>query len=571
MTEYDKILVSIEVKTQEKIWNRTYLTEYVPTNEQFLCYYRTLCGFGEADVNVERTVVPAGFNTALLKPLDSAPSNFPQSDIETEPEEEEKRENYKRFIKGLIDMEHSRLNLNFFITKPLERTGKRKQDYDGFRAWVADVINTLSNEVNTDDVNQKYPTIGWLITASSKAARHANGYRLITDPVIGIAWEKLLGTDHFPDLIVARKIHASNWRYDDEKSNLLFHNILDWYIHAKMAVYSDGISDWLQGIDVEINSLILAFQNILPVKERTHPLVTPRTLLPVAFELPHNNFVEKGIDPEFDTMPSAAFPTTSKKGKRVITGFIPIVGSNLEKGFAKTGLRPEFYIQGVPNIPTPNVKSVNELLELVETLLAATTSWPEAIEPITEDTFYNYLITLCKKMKINVKQLEEDYVSNTIERWIQKGYGFRPDLWPIVNELFPLWRAVIRDKATEERVCFFITTANLEPIITNVPVKADVRNIIVGGWLTIFMETFLICDSRGYIQALDLHEQCRLFCLQFVPENPWKKYFTPMSIGPYFTNHGFITKKEPQLGRRVYGIRYRNVSEKAFVMPTVPK
>jgi len=579
MAVYGKTLVSVEIATTEKVWNRTYLATYVPTDEQFLCYYRVLCGFADAEVTVKRDCVPDGFNAGLLKPLDTAPTVFPQSDIETDPEDTEKRTQYKQFIQGLLEMENSRVNLNFFIEKPKESTLSvaAKDKLDGFRAWVHEVLESLDVTADVvDSEGQTFPTIGWIITPSAAVARRDNGYRLITDQTIGGTWETLLGSDHFPDLIVARRLHASRWTFPSTASNELYHNILTWYLQAKNAVYAEGVSDWLPTIDLDVNMLLAAFQTITPTVKPVQvpkdtsrrapvsgsgPKLPPKALLPEAYIAAAIASQTPGADPEFDTMPSSAFPTAARRGRKVTV----LPTSN----FSSNVLREEFKIHGIPNLPTPVVKSVTELLSIVEKLMAPAAAWPAAMEPASEDTIYRFLSALCEALKLRQEELESDSTEHIVQRWISAGYGFRPELWPVIPAWFGAWRAIIRDNATETRILFFLQAVSIQKLPETHKVDITMRDSIVHGWLTMFLESFMIVEQGAYVQATDLHEQSRLFCLQFTPEMPWTKYFTPMAIGPYFTTRGFITKKGGAYGRRTFGIRYRRPNEPPYVLPRV--
>ena len=565
MAVYGKTLVSVEICTTEKIWNRTYLASYVPTNEQYECYYRVMCGFSDATVTVKRDCVPDGFNAGLLKPLDTAPTVFPQSDIETDPEDDDKRAQYKQFIQGLLEMENSRASLNFFIEKPKESslTAATQDKLDGFRAWVHEVLESLDMPVNADD-GQTLPTIGWIITPSAEVARRDNGYRLISDETIGAAWEKLLGTDHFPDLIVARRLHASRWTYQHEASNTMYKNILTWYLVAKNAIYMDGISEWLPSIDIEINTLIAAFQTIVP-NTNTYtpgPKLPPKALLTEAYESSSATTESKEHDPGFGSIPASALPKASRRSRKPTVTDVPVA-------FSKNVLRDEFKIHGLPNLPKPVVKSVLELLPLVEGLLAPAVAWPYAMEAVTEDTLYLFLSLLCEELNLNTDELDSEEVTRVVTRWIHGGFGFRPELWPIVSDWFGIWRAVIREKASEERILFFLKTLELKKLPESNKITIPKRDYIVHGWLSIFMENFLVVDKLAYVQSIDLHEQSRLFCLQFTPESPWIKYFTPMAIGPYFNIRGFVTRKDGSYGRRTLGIRYRRAGEAIQVQPVV--
>ena len=109
-----RTLVCIEVTTPTAVWNRTILSDYVPTPSELAVYYGTLLGLGDVSVTVNTETVPVAFNVHLLATLDSAPNKFPVHDLETEPKNTEKRQQYKSYIKQVCDMERSRIALQVF-------------------------------------------------------------------------------------------------------------------------------------------------------------------------------------------------------------------------------------------------------------------------------------------------------------------------------------------------------------------------------------------------------------------------------------------------------------------------
>lgn len=555
---YGKTLVCLEIVTEERIWNRSYLTQYAPTDAQFQAYYQVLCGFPDAKVSVRRITVPDGFNAALLKPLDTAPTVFPVSDLETTLEEEEKRVNYKKFLDGLIEMEQSRVNLNFFVGNT-DLSPEASERLEGFRSWVNEVLELLSTEMRGEiDVEQKFPTIGWIIVPVAAAARKGNGMRLIVDETIGQTWEKLLGTDHFPDLIVARRLHATNWRYSTEESNNLYKQILKWYLCARNSEYSPGVSDWILTLDSEILTMIRGFQNIAPtIRVERAPELPLKALLAHAFFNPEPNKVA-GKDPEYDTLPTEAFLANVKPGSKKAKAIL--AAAEAQTQVAENPLREEFKIYLVPDIPTPDVRNIRDLLAHFEQRLAPAQDWKDRMEPLSDAVFYAFLCALSQKFHIPESELEGTFADATMKRWCEQQLGFLPDNWPIIQEWFPTWRAVIRNFCSEQRILFFIKTISQKPQLESKNIDAETRDAIMNGWTGIFMETFMIADAKGSIQSIDVHEQCRQFILQFLPRHPWAKSINAMVIGPFFALKGFPSIKRGA-GRRMYGIRYKTPTE----------
>jgi len=520
-----------------------------------------LCGFHDATVVVTKEPVPDGFNEKLLKPLDTAPTVFPLSDLETEPEDEEKRKHYTDFIKQLVQMENNRISLNFFIEAPSQTylTEKERNKLSEYRAWVNELLDALSEEMPATTGQQSSPTAGWVLAPSAEAARRMNGYRLIVNEEMGRVWESLLGKDHFPDLVVATRLHTSAWSFQHELSHSMYKSMLTWYIHAKNAVICDGVSDWLPQMDMELHTLTAAF---VPVAAST---ARPTTLPPKALLAEAAVFVDqpstrsKEADPEFESLPSSAFPTQARRRTKV--DLSPPI-----KTFGAPTLREEFRTPDLPFRSTPRITSLKDLFAYVENLLAPATAFTDTMEPCEAEDFRAFIeeLSIVLGLPRGYKAEKEFDAESKFTRWAANKMGFRPDLYPIVADWFELWWTIIRDKATLDRVRFF-----LKSLATLRDTRLDMakRDSVVEGWIKIFTETHLIVDPRGTVQAIDLHEQCRLFCLQFVPEF-FDKAFTPMSIGPYFTKRGFETKKRTG-GRYTYGLRYRREEEKSHLTPTV--
>jgi hypothetical protein len=557
-----RTLISVEVATPVRVWNRTYLADYVPTVEQFECYYRVLCGFHDAVVTVTKEPVPQGFNEKLLKPLDTAPTVFPLSDLETVAEDMEKRQHYKDFIKQLVQMETNRISLNFFIEAPKESawlSDRDKKKITEYRSWVDELMAALSEEMPTTTVEQSAPTVGWILAPAAEAARRVNGCRLIVNEEIGTVWENLLGTDHFPDLVVAQKLHTSSWSFQHEMSSSLFKSVLQWFLQAKNASIYEGVSEWMPRIDADVRTLVAAFLPVVPDLEGSGgPTLPPRALLPAAAVDAADGSLERARekDPAFDTLPAAAFPTRGRAGrpaKIILPPPIPIV--------INPKLREEFKNTNLPVGTTPKIINLKELLCLVENLLAPVGLFEGSVEACGVEEFRTIVQSMCQLLGLTLGEGMED---KFFKRWTEDHLGFRPDLYPIIAEWYDAWRTIIRANATIERVRFFIKTVSLSKETT---LDNRTKETIVDGWIQIFMDTHLIVDTRGSVQAIDLHEQCKLFCLQYVPQT-FAKYFTPMTIGPFFTRKGFQTQKRKN-GRYTYGIRYRRPDERDMPAPRV--
>lgn len=529
----NKILVRLIVETKEKIWNRTYLASSVPNEKYYEFYYQILCGFRDAIVSVKFLQLPNGFNADVLKPLETAPSVFPHSDLETSIDEFQKRNEYNKFIDGLINMESGRINLNFVVEKT-NLSKSTQERLEGLRDWVNEVLESMDENMYSDDNGQTLESIGWIVTPTHLETRAICGDKLLLGE-IGKEWAGLLGTDHFPDLVVREKLHASGWKYNYEKSNQLYKQILEWYMESKEIQIIPGVSSWVRNIDKDIVNMISPFQTILRKTEEYPMLET-------------NQKQEKQVDPEFDNIP------TDKRKMRKIPLPVRIIGKQLRDEY-----RWDTKIE-----PTKVLLNLEEVIIAVESKLLQANIWPRAIEPVTYEMFQAFIQVICNTRRI--KFTGNVFIEEKISSWVSKGLGLRPDTGYILEEWEPIWKAVIRERTSLQRIYFFLKTIQLQPQPDHKKIEKLEKEEIVGGWIEIFKSLYLIEEPNSYVPSQDLQEQCRLFCLQFVPITPWCRYFVPENIGPWFTKRGFITKRQYN-GRRTHGLRYKRADEQLFEVP----
>jgi hypothetical protein len=288
MSALTRVLLSLEITTPTTVWNRTLYTSYIPTCEELEFYYSKLLEIQDVRVNVSTEAVPEDFNSALLLTRDSAPTSFPVYDLETAVADTQRRDQYMEFIKRLCDMERSRAVLRGFTAaaKSTPHVLEVPVDYEPNRhilqnrAWVNELLKSLNEDFDFEDASadsctdivtatksDEFIPIGWVFTPTAADVREKKGSRIVLDADIGKKWERLLGSDLFPDMIVSRRINTVNWAFQHPTSDALVRATLDWYIAAHDSRIQDGISDWVVDADRELNALFSTFKKI-KVNER---------------------------------------------------------------------------------------------------------------------------------------------------------------------------------------------------------------------------------------------------------------------------------------------------------------
>jgi hypothetical protein len=118
-----------------------------------------------------------------------------------------------------------------------------------------------SNELVSAEIDSFVP-LGWIFTPVVADIRDARGSRIVLDPALGSKWERLLGTDLFPDLVVSRRISTQTWAFQHATSDVLAKATLEWYLASQDATVKDGMSGWIQEADKEMTALFATFKRI---------------------------------------------------------------------------------------------------------------------------------------------------------------------------------------------------------------------------------------------------------------------------------------------------------------------
>jgi hypothetical protein len=256
----------------------------IPNKDDVEYYYKTLLDLQDAKITMTNLAVPEEFNTSLLPSHEDAPSNFPCADLETEPAEHERREKYSTFLRQLCEMERSRAILKNF-TRPVSQKKAPKyttavteeplfligyaaasHGQSGTRAWVQEILRDLNPETDETSLTvvspPDFPPYGWILTPSSASTRYSQGSRLLLDKTQGMKWERLLGSDLYPDLLVSRRLTSRGWAFQDRLSETLIESTVNWYLGSQDVTVTDGLTPFMIGVEKELSALFSAFKAV---------------------------------------------------------------------------------------------------------------------------------------------------------------------------------------------------------------------------------------------------------------------------------------------------------------------
>lgn len=505
--ETNRVLLSIEIVTPSCVWNRTLLSEYTPSSAEVKEYYSILCGLQVSSVSCHAEPVPASFNESLLSVGDMAPTNFPARDVETAPENTEKRTQYAKYIHQLCELERSRASLCVFTqgettrgiaTSDVGATGRVKGSLLRTREWVNELLRSLNPEYSdeaivTAVVDNTVP-LAWIITPVVSSVREDRGSRIILDTEMGKKWERLLGTDLYPDLVVSRRMSSANWAFQHATSDALIKATLDWYLASQDVSVLSGISDWIARADYEMNMLFSTFRRV-------------------------------------------------KVHERFLTGEC-MSGSDAHRAIFK-------------------------LLSSVESQCLESSLTNPDISPISTDTFRHYMHYLFRGFGIT-KEIYGgiESVNQILLRWGRGKLGFRHTVDPLMDSWTTMWNLVMRGRATAEHVQLFLRTLDCWDPIEAGTISLHERNEIGRAWVHIYIDAELVTDPKGAIRSTHLHEKTKEWCHKYLPIGMFTTTFGPTKVGPAFSARGYNSSKRNS-GRFTLGLRWKNPADAEQVTPAV--
>lgn len=491
-----RTLVCIEITTQTTVWNRSILTDYVPSTDELVFYYGKLLGFSDVSVTVRTEKVPAAFNTHLLNTLDTVPNKFPVHDLETTPDNTVKRQQYANFITQLCEMERSRVSLQVFSdTSDTMQDSRNSSKQLKTPAWVQDLLRSLNTDHDyeeeakhgTDELisglYEEFVPTGWIFTPTAECIRSKYGSRIVVNVDTGKQWERLLSTDMYPDLVVSRRITTANWAFQHPTSDSLLKSTIDWYLATKDTPHMLGVSGWIPHAETEINSLLSTFKKIK---------INERLIL-----------------------------ETNKSNDKTAQLF--------------------------------------KLLNAVESQLLVLPMDDEHTEALTTDIFQKYMHYVFRGFGIQ-KELygPNEAVHQILDRWGRSGFGFRSDADPLLESWKAMWRAAIRGKPQKDRVVNFLRTLDAWDPVESTLFSTQHKTTIASEWIRAFLDTETHMEDKAKIHSLSLYKFCKDWCFKFVPETVFATSISPMTIGPVLKYSRGLDSKKKAGGRYFEGIRMKN-------------
>ena len=294
-------LVCLTIYERQLVWNRALVLNYVPEKTDLVFYYKNLLDLEVSDVDVKTYEIPEGFNSTLINVNDSIPDNFPYYDLETARDDETKRTRYYNYIEQLCLMEKNRAELNVFKhdgEKKKRAAAEEENELNDLytrksrtvnrcREWVNELLRSLDAEYDdkgsdvengltcVSDSEYAHVPIGWVFTPTAEKVRVQRGSRIVMDADIGKIWESRLGTDLYPDLVVARRLSTETWAFQHPTADALIRATVDWYLASQDTKITDGMSPWIPAAEREISALFTSFRRI-KVNERLMNDAIPR-------------------------------------------------------------------------------------------------------------------------------------------------------------------------------------------------------------------------------------------------------------------------------------------------------
>lgn len=296
-------LVCITIFERQLVWNRALVLNFVPDKEDLMFYYKTLLDLQVDNIELKTYEIPETFNSSLINVNDSVPENYPYHDLETARDDVDKRTRYYNYIDQLCMMEKNRAELSIFKhdsdkkRKAAAAAAEEENELEDLyktksrtvtrcREWVNELLRSLNTEyeettthdehglVSVSNTPESLP-IGWIFTPTVENVRIHRGSRIITDPEIGKYWEARLGTDLYPDMVVARRLSTESWAFQHPTADALIRTTIDWYLATQDTCIKDGMSPWIPAAEREISALFTTFRRI-KVNERLMNDAIPR-------------------------------------------------------------------------------------------------------------------------------------------------------------------------------------------------------------------------------------------------------------------------------------------------------
>lgn len=280
-------VVGFHVYSTTSVWSRVVCVDAIPDKTDLFYYYSMLLGLPVVSIDMEAIEVPPSFQMNLLPQPVNPQTMFPIHALETPAAEHEKRTQFMEYIRNVVQIERSRATLfptDIVITgdgggatggaasRPNLSSKSRAMLHRG-REWVNELLHTLDPDSDdeyaadalvsaTAAPTDTHVPIGWVFTPVNGDARKTHGSRICVNSALGQTWERLLGTELYPDLIVSRRLSSHHWAFQHPTSEALLRATVDWYLASQDAVMTEGLSNWIRGAELDLHAIVGTFKKV---------------------------------------------------------------------------------------------------------------------------------------------------------------------------------------------------------------------------------------------------------------------------------------------------------------------
>jgi len=211
-------------------------------------YYDTLLEL--KDVEYYSQPISPYFNVGFLGKQGSPIDTYPAYDTVLL---KSKFKTYQTYIKRVIATEEARMELGIGC----EGKGDTLMLEDEYTSTpytdVKEFIDVLEKGITAE---VPVSILGWIWALAHPPTRDTKGVRVVRDISMGTRWNSLLGTNEFPDIIIARRITPSAWKFRHSLSEGLIVMILEWWCQA----YGMSPGGWVLSSEDELDRLYDTFR-----------------------------------------------------------------------------------------------------------------------------------------------------------------------------------------------------------------------------------------------------------------------------------------------------------------------
>ena len=496
-------LICLEITTDDEVYNRTIYSDYIPTQNDLNMYYRDFCGLSDAVATLTCYDVPDDFNTTLLTFNEAQPTRYPNYDIASGVSNTEKRAKYTAYIKQIVDMEKSRAELRVHMHG--QHGGESGSEKDTEDELKPSANETLKGAPGRYKVKQQ----NWVkdLLEQLESDEVVPGDELVpveSDTFIPHAWILT------PVVAAVREGKGSRLLLDSVKGK-------HWENLLGTALFPDFI------VSRRISTRSWAFQH-----ETSESLCQAM----MAYYLASQDCAVTGG----------------------LSDWIPMADKELGllmAAYKKIKVAEHLLSRGT------NPHGIFNLLATIESQCLASSVGDPKITPTSFMVFNKYLSYVCQALGIPREQYAGvEAVNSIVRRWVRTSLGFRGDAEPVVPGWVDIWRVVMRQNPSAERLALFLTTLDAWNPMEGHLMTLGTRQEIAREWVKIYVENELIIERTAEEPSILLYDETAKWCFKYLPQDAFKNSLRKETIGPAYTMMGFL-KFRPGAYKVVRGVRFK--------------